>query len=354
MHLEREKGFSLLELLIAMAVGLVIMAVAVLLFRQGIEAMDTVRQRSEMQQNARVGINWVAQDIAQAATGIPIGGFQLPTGAGAQDPLFACDFTGCYLPANNNFPNDRLYGVVPGNGLGPTINGVNTDVVVVTYDDATYNLAQFPIVSATSTSITINGATNPPINDPAVGIQRGDVLSICNTNGCAAVVVTAVNNPTISFTNGDPLRFNQPAAPGGNLSSILALPCNAPCIPETRAKRILVISYFIDAPPGPDGVLGNADDPPYRLMRQVNAQPPVPVAETVEDFQVLYDIFDENLGVATAALPDANGLPNQIRKATINLTVRAPRRGLFNSSFERMALTTSVTPRNMSYRDRYQ
>jgi hypothetical protein len=115
-----------------------------------------------------------------------------------------------------------------------------------------------------------------------------------------------------------------------------------------------VVTYFVDAPAGPDGALGTVDDPPARLMRQVNAQPPIPVAESVEDFQILYDIFDDNLGVATAALADAGGLPNQIRKATITVSVRSPLRGLFNRVFERISLTTSVTPRNMSFRDRYQ
>jgi prepilin-type N-terminal cleavage/methylation domain-containing protein len=353
MRRRKTDGFTLLELLIAMAVGLIVMAAAVLLFQQGIEAMHSVGQRAEMQQNARVGVNWVAQDISLAATGIPIGGIQLPTGGGAQDPLFGCDGGGCYL-ANNNFPNDRLYGVVPGDGLGPTIVGNATDVVVLSYDDATYALDQLPIVSVTSTQIVMDAATAPPVDDPAVGIQVGDVLSIYNTVGSAAVVVTGVNNQTITFANGDPLRFNQPGAPGGNLASILALPCAAPCVPETRAKRLLVVTYFVDAPAGPDGALGTVDDPPARLMRQVNAQPPIPVAESVEDFQILYDIFDDNLGVATAALADAGGLPNQIRKATITVSVRSPLRGLFNRVFERISLTTSVTPRNMSFRDRYQ
>jgi hypothetical protein len=115
-----------------------------------------------------------------------------------------------------------------------------------------------------------------------------------------------------------------------------------------------VITYFVDAPAGADGALGTADDPPARLMRQVNAQSPIPVAENVEDFQILYDIFDDNLGVVTAALADAGGVPNQIRKATVTMSLRSPHRGLFNGTHERMSLSTSVTPRNMSFRDRYQ
>lgn len=346
-------GFSLVELVVATAVGLVVMASAVTLFQQGIETMHTLAQRAEMQQNARVGINWMSQEISLAATGIPIGGIQLPTGAGSGDALFTCDQTTCYLMANN-YPDDRLYGVNPGDGLGPTINGVATDVVVVAYDDVNYALDQLPLVSATTTQIQVNPATNPPIDDPAVGIQVGDVLSVCNTNGCAATVVTAVNAPFITLANGDPLNFNQPAAGVGNLAAILDPPAGVG-IPATVAKRIFVITYFIDAPPGPDGVVDTGDEPsPPRLMRQVNAHPPVPVAESVENLQIQYDIFDDTVGLVTASLDDAGGFPNQIRKATIAVSSRSPQRGLFRREYERITLTTSVTPRNMSFLDRYE
>jgi hypothetical protein len=78
------------------------------------------------------------------------------------------------------------------------------------------------------------------------------------------------------------------------------------------------------------------------------------VAEIVENLQIQYDIFDDTLGVVTSGLDDAGGVPNQIRKATITVTSRSPLRGLFRQEFERISLNTSVTPRNMSYRDRYQ
>jgi type II secretory pathway pseudopilin PulG len=350
---KKTAGFTLIELMVAMGTGLVVMAVAIMLFRQAIDSMQTLTQRAEMQQNARVGVNWIAQDLSLAATGIPIGGFQLPSGGGATNALFGCDAANCYLPVSD-YTDDRLYGITPGDGLGPIINGVATDVVTLAYDDVNFALDQFPIVSVTSTSIVVDAATNPPIDDVAVGIVAGDVLSICNTNGCAAVVVTNVNNDTISFSGGDPLNFNQAAAPVGNVGAILALPCAAPCVPETRAKRILVVTYFIEVPPGPDGAVGTPDDGFARLMRQINAHPPVPVAEIVENLQIQYDIFDDTLGVVTSGLDDAGGVPNQIRKATITVTSRSPLRGLFRQEFERISLNTSVTPRNMSYRDRYQ
>ena len=89
-------------------------------------------------------------------------------------------------------------------------------------------------------------------------------------------------------------------------------------------------------------------------MRQVNAHPPMAVAEYVENLQITYDIYDENLAVATAELDDAGGVPNQIRKANITLTVRSPGENLLEHDFQRITLTTSVSPRNLTYRDRYE
>jgi hypothetical protein len=118
-----------------------------------------------------------------------------------------------------------------------------------------------------------------------------------------------------------------------------------------------VITYYLDVPPGPDGVRYTTDDLPPRLMRQVNGQTPAPVAEGIADLQFSYDIFDEGAGSATANLSDA-GLsygksPNQIRKVNIvSMTARSAQKGV--KGYQGVDLATSVGVRNMSFRDRYQ
>jgi hypothetical protein len=89
-------------------------------------------------------------------------------------------------------------------------------------------------------------------------------------------------------------------------------------------------------------------------MRQVNAHPPEPVAEFVENLQLTYDIFDEATAQSTAGLAGAGGFPNQIRKSNISVGTRSARRRLFGRGFERTSLLTSVSARNMIFRDRYQ
>jgi hypothetical protein len=113
-----------------------------------------------------------------------------------------------------------------------------------------------------------------------------------------------------------------------------------------------MITYFIQPVVTPDGQ-------DSRLMRQVGAHPPVPVAEHIEDLQITYDIVDDNTGALISNLPNAasgnpaTSKPNQIRKININITGRTFRAGLTNN-VQRVNLSTSVGPRNLSFRDRYQ
>lgn len=58
--------------------------------------------------------------------------------------------------------------------------------------------------------------------------------------------------------------------------------------------------------------------------------------------------------MATANLPDANLKPNQIRQVNIVVTARTPSRQKPFNDFQRLTLATSVVPKNLSFRDRYQ
>lgn len=345
-----ERGFSLMELLLAMALGLVVLAGAVAMLRQGVDISHMVTQRAEMQQNVRVAINFLARDLSIAGTGMPAGGIQLPIGGGAQNPLRGCSTTNCGLWGF--FADQRLYSVTPGDGLGPIVNGVQTDIVTLAYRDDSIDLGQLTAATPSGNQLDIDPTINPPLNDPAVGIQINDMLVLCNSNGCAVGVVTGLIPDGILFANPDDLNVNQPSAANGNIASILDPP-NGPAIPPTSAYRINTVTYFIQMVAGPDGQLNTADDV-ARLMRQVNANPPAPVAENIENLQFTYDIFDDNLGVPTAALPNAGGLPNQIRKINISVSARSPARGLFRPRYERSTLVTSVNARNLTFRDRYQ
>ena len=340
------RGFSIFELIIAMGLATVILGGALALTSQAIGISDMVSQRSDMQKNGRVAINMMALDASLAGTGFPTSGVQLPAGTGSQDSFFACDqATGCHTGptaiTNNVYTAERLYATWPGQAGGPTINNEPTDVFTVVYDDPNTEFDQFVFTAmeANGKKITFDPATDPAWNDAVVGLKPGDVVLLNNTIGVAGATVTKLHDDHVHLDPGsnDPLNLNQQgAAAFGTPAAIYG--------PPTTARRIFIVTYYIDT--------SNPDVP--LLMRQVNAQPPTPVAEYVENLQVTYDIYDENLAIATANLNDAGGQPNQIRKTNIALTVRSPKTTLIERDFERISLTTSVGPRNMTYRDRYE
>src|SRR3954468_2670802 len=94
-------GYSLVELMISLAIGLAVLGAAVSLFSKSIDGTWTISQRAEMQQDARATSNILTKDISLAAAGMPPGGLALVSGA--LTPRYGCDYNGtCYLGPNNN------------------------------------------------------------------------------------------------------------------------------------------------------------------------------------------------------------------------------------------------------------
>ena len=335
------RGSSVLELTMSTLLTGVVLLAGGALFRPAIDVSHMVIQRAAMQQSARSAMDVISRDLRLAGNGIPGGGIQLPAGAGSVPPKFACDSGSCYLTVSDNqYSNARLYALTTGDEMGEVVNGILTDIVTVAYRDPNSNLDEYPLteVSVNGNQIRFDTSTSPAYDDPDTGVKSGDVLLLCNMNGCAAGAVTNVQAANGYVDLGaDPLDINQPSAAFGNIASLMN-PAS-----EIRAFRILVVTYYIDAS-NPDAL---------RLMRQVNAHPSQVAAFNVENLQLSYDIFDQNSSTVTNDLSDAGGTPNQIRKINLSLGARSPGEALFQRGYERLILTTSVSPRNLRFRDFY-
>ena len=366
-------GFTLVEMLIAMTVGLIIIAAAVQLFSKGVTASWTVSQRAQMQQDARAAEDMLIKDISMAGSGIQ-GGVVLASGTG-KNPRYGCDQVNCYVggggaPAGIAFPNNYLYPIIPGPGMGPILNAAAgaTDIITVTYADSTFLLncytVSFNNPNGTSVNFTLPNPLPPnctppqvpqnpqPVTSQAVGLQVGDLVLFTgavggNTQMAVGEVTTTAGGAspyTVGFADPDRLLVNQTVAPSGDLKSL-----NGGV--NIQATRIWVITYYIWVAPNPSGA--GAGTP--RLMRQVNGLPPVPVADNISDLRFSYDTFDDNGNLLTRS-KDA-GLstgvnPNSIRKVTIEaLTFRSPLPG--TQGYQSLNLHTSVSARNMSFKDRY-
>ena len=66
MHIRSEQGFSLVEMLLAMAIGSIVMAAIVNMFVNQRKAYAIREQVTEMQQNARTGIDYLVRELTMA------------------------------------------------------------------------------------------------------------------------------------------------------------------------------------------------------------------------------------------------------------------------------------------------
>src|SRR5438309_9360760 len=150
--MKKKSGFTLVELIVGMAVTMVALAAAVLMFRDSTKANTNVTQASDMSDNMRAGLNLIVQDLIQTGTGIPTGGISIPntpnaagcnTGAKVKRPPAVLNLTFNGPNSANVGCNVILPAIEPGNTLGPTVtspdgtSGPQTDIVTIMYADNT-------------------------------------------------------------------------------------------------------------------------------------------------------------------------------------------------------------------------
>src|ERR1700720_1356038 len=128
--MKKKSGFTFVELLIAMAVTMVALAAAVMMFRDSTKANTNVTQASDMSDNMRAGLNLIVQDLIQTGTGIPTGGISIPNSVNAAGcnvgrpvnrPPTVLNITFQGPNATHAGCNVILPAIEPGNNLGPTV-----------------------------------------------------------------------------------------------------------------------------------------------------------------------------------------------------------------------------------------
>jgi len=347
-------GFTLLELMVSMAVGLIVMAAMASLFKIGMNSTMLVTQRAQSQQEMRAAVDLMVKDISLAGAGLPSGGIQLPTGAGATASKFACDQSGvCHVTAFT-YPGNYMYGIIPGFATGveagatipaapaPEVN----DSITSIYCDYNFPLFEYNVtaIAANGGSITLapNGiyVPAPPAINGSGGIQQGDLIMVSNSAGTAVGEVTNVSATAITFANTDPLNMNQSGAANNNMSAISGGSA-------TTAYRLYAVTYYLSVPAA-------AGQKP-RLMRQVNGLLPTPVADDIINLQFTYDVYNSTTAALDANQANPLGVgesPNNIQK--INLVVMGQSIINNGNKSQNMYLATDVSARNMAFRNRYQ
>lgn len=399
------RGFSLIEMLVALGVGLIILGAAVQLYSSAISATFVVQQRAEMQQDLRAAEDMLLKDISLAGAGLTgITGESVPLPVSLGAPTIGCS-AGPVCPPNGaltypciggacstSFP-PTLYPIMPGykKGITPPGSSTPSDVITIVYADTSlalscYSQASDPIVFTNSgTTLTFQAPPNPPnctlpaglaypqaLNNTVNGLKAGDLVMVGpdaskSLLGIGEVTSISPANPTntpptpctgspcaggstytVNFANGDTLNLNQ----SGAANDLTATAASTAGVPVTR---IFVITYYLK---NWTDAAGNVTT---ILYRQVNGQPAVPLVDNIANMQFTYDTFNTSgtlLNASGDGGESAGIAPNLIRKVnlahlTIHGQVYGVRGAYMPQGYQSFDVQTSISTRDMSFNKRY-
>lgn len=363
-------GFSLTEMLVAMAITTIIMSATMVGLADVMKSNDLVITIAQMNNTLRTGADLMIRDFLQAGSGLPGShAAVIPSGTGSVAVRIpGPPGTAWTMPSGSLV----MPAVMPRAGGGPTINGVATDALTVLMADNAF--LEIPLTAITDTSATVRATTlgsNPVAIDIQNGPDRvvaGQLMLVKKNSWNTLVQVTAVNYTTrvLTFAINDSLRLNQTAADNGNLK---ALNEEAPTYSaaNTSLSRIRMVTYYLD----------NVTQPQHpRLVRRVNNGDAATfdnttiqgsaVAIDVYDLQFTYDINNgtgnpsgvqmtaTDMGTGGACSPNACG-ETQIRKVNLRLTARASNQQVSGvNRFMQNVVESQVSLRAMAFVDRYQ
>lgn len=373
--MKKKSGFTMVELLVAIAITMVALAAAVLAFRDSTRANANVTQNADMSDNMRAGLNLIVQDLIQTGTGIPTGGISIPNTINAA----GCNVGGRVNrpPASLNLvfqgPNAANVGcnvilpaIEPGNGLGPTVtspdgtSGPATDIITIMYADNTLlvkkaiNGAACPNGSIAPNGLTITFDINcVVIGGAGIPVNSGDLLMIYNANQPNGILqtVTSVAGQTLNFAAGDAFNLNgrTTTETNGTIRQLQNLTGGVPngTYPPTTATRVWMITYFLFVPP--------TDTAHPQLIREVNFNAPQPVAETLENLQFAYNFADGTVPPPSNQFTvPATDNENQIRSVNVYMGARSTSRAALSKEYTRSNLGTQVALRSMAYFNTYK
>jgi prepilin-type N-terminal cleavage/methylation domain-containing protein len=355
-----QAGFSLIEVLVAVAITVFILSITLAAFTEGMRINQAVRQVSEMDANLRAGMNMMIRDLIQTGAGIPTGGVPIPTG-------------GPFVPVRRPGPGGEFDwaggttvwpAVGTGPSMGPVLGGIPTDLITVLYADNSLPMpatvsdgADAPplgdgddldVIAGDGASVRLDQAT---VFSGTAGLRVGDVMMLENGLGRTLRVITDIDdaNRTLFFAGGDALNLNQGSPDAGAAGSIIQIQNTdgngVPngTYPPTTLTRIMMVTYYLE-----DAAANRA-----QLMRRVGARPAMPMAQVLENMQLTYDLADGTINPASVNLEDT-ATPNQIRKVNLFMGARSNQRYTDTREFFRHELRTQISLRSLAYVDRYQ
>jgi type IV pilus assembly protein PilW len=281
---EGTRGFTLVELMVAMTIGLIILVAVSTLFVSSKQTYTTQDRLARLQENARFAMQFIIKDLRMAG-------------------YFGCldEITPDSMHSTLNDSSDfAVNGQIPLEGLDsansawfpsgeatlPSDIKSGTDAVTVRFADDDNSIYLDQEMPNTSAVLKVNSIA---------GLNVNDIIIISDCVSADIMQITQLNNT-------DPhIVHNSGAGPApGNSTQKLSKSYSPSTAPDgTKVMKFLTRTYFIKT-----GASGNP-----ALFRQENTSTAVELVDGIENLQVLYGKDTDSDGIPNVYLkPGDTGL----------------------------------------------
>jgi prepilin-type N-terminal cleavage/methylation domain-containing protein len=242
---ERQSGFSLVEMLVALTLMLIVMAAVFACLKSSFQVSTAAYELADAQQSLRAAHEYINRDLVVAGDGLNgINNIRLPTAFVqtylTQSPVLNPSDPG-YVNLSLITSDDNVSGATTVPGTAPLMRILGgSDRITILEMDRT-----FTPISLAANAITPSGS-NVSISPADVGLfSIGEIYFITSGDKATFGVITditgPVDNPSLVFNDGDPFGLNLTGT-GGPINFV----SNAGQLPTTL-MRMNIAHYFVNS-----------------------------------------------------------------------------------------------------------
>jgi type IV pilus assembly protein PilW len=309
----KQSGFSVLELLIALTLGLVVVAGIIQLFTGNSRTYEIVNAQARLQENARYSFQFItraartagyrgcAPEPLNVAKGL-IGGWDDIPEYNLRDAIdgFEANGDGTYgptdlvgLPRSTGGVNSRVH--IAGNGVDRNVLDPASDIMIFrSLERPLARLAQTLQPTGDPIVQTPNGVPSFAVNDVVVVADCEQAAMFKVTTAVAGADETTLEHTTVAAGNAFDNGENIVTEAGDIVPATLSL-LGRSYGAEAVVARIETTIFFV----APSTQLNNANDSVNSLWQKSGNNAPIELVQGVDNLQVLYGIDSTPLdGVA--------------------------------------------------------